>query len=234
MPAADAANDVSLVLPRRRRLVAAALLAALAAGGGGIGCSVLPSRPYIEARRFPLVPRRPAGGPRRGSAGRKVLLVRLMRAAPGLDQRGLRTRRADGSESLDFYNEWIAPPAELVEEALRRWLTDSGLFSAVTTPGSRAGADLVLEMELTALRADLASGTAVAELSGVLLSGGGGPQGGRVLAQLTPRGEVPLSAAEVAAGGAERDVAPEVAAEAMTNALAEALRALERSLARFA
>lgn len=231
MPPAADAPDMPLMPPRRRRLVAAALLAALAAGGG-TGCSVLPNRPYIETRRFPLVPRRPAGGARRGSAGRKVLLVRLMRAAPGLDQRGLRIRRADGSESLDFYNEWIAPPAELVEEALRRWLTDSGLFSAVTTPGSRAGADLVLEMELTALRADLARGTAVAELSGVLLSGGGGPQGGRVLAQLTPRGEVPLGSADTAAG-AERE-APEVAAEAMTNALAEALRALERSLARFA
>src|SRR3712207_7059154 len=47
-------------------------------------------------------------------------------------------------------NEWVAPPAELVEEALRRWLTGSGLFSAVTVPGSRARSDLVLETELTA------------------------------------------------------------------------------------
>ena len=46
-------------------------------------CSVLPDRPYIETQRFPLEPRRPVGQPRR--SGRETVLVREMRAGPGLD-----------------------------------------------------------------------------------------------------------------------------------------------------
>jgi len=204
--------------PRRRTLMGLLL------GAGVAGCSVLPDRPYLETRRFPLLPRRPNPPARRG--GRKVLLIRLMRAAPGLDLRGLKTRRADGSEDVDFYNEWVAPPAELVEEALRRWLTDSGLFSAVTAPGSRAQADLVLELELTQLIADLPRGVARAELAGVLLAG----SGGRVLTQLTPRGEVPLRSAD----GSSRDPGPEAVAAGMTAALSAALARLERVLTPFA
>jgi ABC-type uncharacterized transport system auxiliary subunit len=205
--------------PVRRR----ALLAALLASGG---CSVLPSRPYIETRRFALTPTRTAP-PRRGR-GQKVLLVRLTRAAPGLDQRGLRTRRADGTEDVDFYNEWVAPPAELVEEALRRWLTASGLFSAVTVPGSRAPSDLVLETELTALQAIPSRGVARAAFSALLLSEPGRGTPPRVVAQLTPSGEAPLPV------DSRGEATPEAAATAMTEALANALAALEGSLSRHA
>lgn len=212
---------------RRRTLMATLLLA-----GAGGGCSVLPDRPYIETRRFPLAPQRLAGPPpRRGQGGRKVLEVRLTRAAPGLEQRGLRTLRPDGTESVDFYNEWVAPPEELVEEVLRRWLTASGLFAAVTVPGSRARADLVLETELTGLRVIPARGVARAALSALLLSNPGG-EPARVLAQLTPSGEAPLPPGTVAAR--DGDVPPEVAAAAMAQALAEALASLERSLAGYA
>ena len=90
--------------PMKRR----AWLAGLALGG----CSVLPDRPYIETLRFPLVPTRPGGG--RG-AGREVLLIRDMRAAPGLDMRGLRSVRADGTLATAPYAEWAALPAEAAE-----------------------------------------------------------------------------------------------------------------------
>ena len=131
-------------MQRRVLLGAAALLA---------GCSVLPDRPYIETMRFPLNPERPPGS---GTArARRVLLVRLMRAAPGQNQRGLRSIRRDGTEATEFYAEWVAPPAEAAEDALRRWLAASLRFVAVVAPGTRARTDLVLEAELTTLVADL-------------------------------------------------------------------------------
>ena len=76
------------------------------------------------------------------------------RAAPGMDVRGLRLVGADGQVSTGYWQEWAAPPAELAEEALRRWLAASGRFSAVTLPGSRLRANYVLEGELIRLQAE--------------------------------------------------------------------------------
>ncbi|MCQ4162865.1 ABC-type transport auxiliary lipoprotein family protein [Roseomonas sp. GC11] len=194
---------------------------------GLAACSVLPEHPYVEVRRFPLLPQRaepprPAGGLAGG--GRRVLQVRLMRAAPGQEARGLRSLRPDGTEQTDYYAEWSAPPAELAEEALRRWLSAGGLFQAVVAPGSRARADLVLETELTALQADLGAGEARAGLSAVLLREGG--ESAQVLAQLAVSGRAPLPA--------ERPLRPEALAAAMTEAFAATLGALERGIAPYA
>jgi ABC-type uncharacterized transport system auxiliary subunit len=183
-------------------------------------CSVLPSYDYVEPKRFPLLPVRP-GAPASGPA-RRVLLVRLMRAAPGMDSRGLRSLRADGTEALAFYAKWTAPPAELAEEALRRWITDSGRFSAVITPGSRATADLVLESELTVLLADLGRREARAGLSVLVLRQQGAEM--RPLRQFNVQGRAPLPTGN--------DLPPEALASGMNAALADALASLERSLAR--
>lgn len=187
-------------------------------------CSVLPERPYVEVRRFPLNPQRnaalPAATPRAGR--RRVLLIRLMRAAPGQDSRGLRSLRADGTEAIDYYAEWSAPPAELAEEALRRWLSGSGLFGAVVAPGSRAAAELVLETELTTLLADRGKREARAGLSAVLLREADGRT--QVLTQLAVTGTAPLP----------DSTAPELTAAAMVEAFAAALGALERGIAPFA
>lgn len=140
------------------------LLAAMSAAGG---CSVLPTREYQQRRDWPLVPRRAAVAPPR--KGARVLLVRTMSAAPGLEARGVQWLLKDGSLNTDFYEQWAAPPGDAMEEGLRRWLSDSGLFSAVVAPGSRVTADFVLEAELTALVADPGAGTARASLALVLL-----------------------------------------------------------------
>lgn len=113
------------------------------------GCSVLPDRPFIESQRFALSPQR-EGPP--GSRMRHALLLRTMRAAPGQEQRGLRRVMADGRVEVAPYEEWLAPPAELAELALRQWLVASGRFPAVTAPGSRLATFLILETELIALQ----------------------------------------------------------------------------------
>lgn len=197
----------------RRTLLIAPLLAA---------CSVLPDRPFVETRRFPLDPRR-SGAARTGRA-RRTLLVRTIRAGAGMETRNLRTIRPDGTESLDFYAEWAAPPAEAAEQALRRWLLDSRLFSAILAPGSRLTPDFVMEGELTRLAAIQGEGVARAELTLLLIDE---RRGSRLVGQLVSSGTAPL-ASGTAAPTAEQ------AAEAMTAALGNALGSLEQALLRYA
>ena len=116
------------------------------------GCSVLPDRPFIETRHYPLEPRR-AGAPATARP-RNALLLRTMRAAPGLEQRGLRRLRQDGTMETAPYEEWLAPPADLAELALREWLAASGRFSAVAASGSRLLTNLTLETTLLVLQVE--------------------------------------------------------------------------------
>lgn len=188
------------------------------------GCSVLPNRPYQETQRFALAPERPSRAtPPRNAP---VLLVRSLRAAPGLEGRGLRSLAADGQVATAYWQEWVAPPADAAEEALRRWLLASGRYAAVTQPGSRLRAGLVLEGELIRLQAEPAAGRATAALSVLLL---GEPQGGpgeaRILAQFTAEGSAPLSP-----GLDPRAPGPEAAA-AVSAALGDALARVEERLA---
>ena len=131
------------------------------------GCG-LSERPFPDKRAWPLVVSRPAALPprRRG----RILLVRNIRAAPGLEARGIQWLETDGSLHVDFYEEWAVPPAESVESDLRQWLAASGLFAAVTAPGSRLTADLVLEGALTTFLADRKTNTARAAMTVVLLA----------------------------------------------------------------
>lgn len=109
----------------------------------------LSERPYTERRQWPLIARRPRA--ERARPNSPILLVRNLRAGPGLEVRGLQTLQAEGSIRTDFYEEWAAPPAQGAEEALRSWLAEAGLYSAVIASGSRLEPDQVLEGELTGL-----------------------------------------------------------------------------------
>jgi cholesterol transport system auxiliary component len=193
----------------KRRL----LLAGAAALGG---CSVLPQQPSVQRREWPLdVARVPALPPRRRGT---VLLVRSVRAAPGLEERGLQWLQPDGSVRIDFYEEWAVSPAQAVEDELRQWLGDAGLFSAVPAPGSRLNADLVLEGQLTAFAADLKAGVARVSLAVVLLDQRPSPI--RVLLQKTESAEVKLVGTE-----------PPVMVDALKTALVEVLGQTERDIA---
>ena len=198
---------------RRLMLLAPAALAA---------CSVLPDRPYVETQRFPLEPRR-TGAPVTGR-GRRTLLLRTLSAGAGLDTRNLRVLRPDGTVQVDFYAEWAALPAEGAEQALRRWLIESRLFSAVLAPGSRLTPDFILEGELSTLIAIQARGIARAELTLLLIDE---RNGSRLVGQLVSEGTAPLP------GGTAPPTA-EQAATAMVAALGNAFASLERALQRYA
>lgn len=178
------------------------------------GCSVFPERPNVPVRRFALDPQRPTR--RTAPRGAAVLLIRRVRGVPGLQELGLRRAEPDGGFSIAPWDEWLAPPGDLAEAALRSWLQASGLFSAVVAPGSRAEHTLVLEAQLTALDHAPAANQARAGLAGVLLLEGG--LSSRVLLTFDVQGRAPL------AGDAD---AP-AAAAAMQAALGEAFAELER------
>ena len=166
---------------RRRWLLAAPALAA--------GCSLLPSRPYLNRRDWPLAVRRPVAlpPPSRG----QTLLVRTLAAAPGLESRGLQTLNTDGSIQTAFYEEWNVPPAEAVEDDLRRWLASGGLFAAVVAPGTRASADLALEGEVQTLVAIPAQRISRAAMALTLIDLH--PSPARVLLQAELTAEAPLA-----------------------------------------
>ena len=130
------------------------------------GCSVLPSQTYQQRRDWPLSLARAKALPAR--RGGRVLLIRTVAAAPGLDARGVQWLLKDGSLNVDYYEQWAVPPAQAIEEGLRRGLTDAGLFAAVVAPGSRIAPDLVLEAELITMQADLGVGAAKVSLALVL------------------------------------------------------------------
>ena len=201
---------------RRRGLLVAPLLV----GGLLAGCGVV-NQSYVEPRRYPLLPVRPVALARR--RGTKTLLMRLTRAAPGLDGRMLRSIRADGTEAVEYYAEWTAPPAEAAEDALRRWLMESGTFAAVLAPGTRGNADLVMESELLALHVDLGTGQAVAAMSALLMRETS-QFGTRVVAQFSERAMVPVPPG--------RPLGPDAQAAAMVAALGQVLGRLEADLAR--
>lgn len=189
---------------------------------GLAACSVLPDRPFVETQRFPLEPRR-TGTPRSGR-GRRTLLIRTLRAGAGMETRNLRTIRPDGTESLDFYAEWAAPPADATEQALRRWLIDSRLFAAILAPGTRLTPDFVMEGEITALAALQGQGIARAELTLLLVDE---RHGSRLVGQLVTEGTAPLA-------GGTAPPTPDQAASAMAAALGNALASLEQALAQYA
>ena len=174
---------------RRRALLGGLLL-------GGCGLS---QRPYAERRTWPLQVRRPTSLPPRG--GGRVLLVRNLRAGPGLEARGLQSVQPDGSVKTEFYEEWAVPPAEGVEDSLRQWLAECGLFAAVVAPGSRLVPDLILEGSLDALWTLTASRQARAAVGVTVIEQKGDAP--RVLLQRTLAADVGLAgvaASEEAAG----------------------------------
>jgi ABC-type uncharacterized transport system auxiliary subunit len=203
----------ALAWPRR-----AALVALLAAAGGG--CSVLPDRPWQETQRFVLAPERPGGrvlAPPRAP----VLMLRTLGTAPGLEVRGLRILRPEDRVTVEYWSEWAAPPGEAAEDALRRWLSASGQFSAVVAPGSLLGTEYALEGQLTRLQAEPAAGVARATLALLLMETGA--ETPRLRRQVLAEGRAPLP------GGARPDgrITPEEAAQAMSAALGDALAQVE-------
>lgn len=198
----------------RRRLVLAAPLGLAACG------SLLPRQKYTPRIIWPLQPPAPVANAAPGTG--KVLLVRAITAAPGLDQRGLQSLAADGSLNVDYYNLWAVPPADALTQSLITWAQASGMFAAVVTPGSRLTPGLIAEGELTQLLADLPANMARARMSLLIIKASGAVAGfAQPLAQLSLSASAPI-----AGSGAQAQV--EAQNQAVASLLDQAMAALRR------
>ena len=168
-------------MKRRIALVAPLLLA---------GCaSLLPKQRYIPRVSWPLNPQPPQSVP--ANPAGKVVLLRDLAAGPGMGDPSIQTLEADGSLDTSYYNQWAVAPADAASEVLQAWLTASGAFSAVVSPGSRLAADLIVEGELTELVSDMTKNEAQAVLTLVVIQDVNGST--RPLAQQRITGTAPLS-----------------------------------------
>jgi cholesterol transport system auxiliary component len=161
-------------MTRRRTLLLAA--PALAAG-----CSNPLSQPFPEKNFFVLDVRRPQRLPPNPRG--RVLVLRSVTAGPGAELRGIVTRFQGGQQRSDFWNEFFSPPPALIQDQLRQWLADSGLFSAVVDQGTRATPALALEPVLNAMFADAAETPPVARVQMQTLTLGLDRTPPRVIAQ---------------------------------------------------
>ena len=195
--------------PSRRNAIALAAQACLLSACG------LSERPFVEQRRWPLVVPRPSIQPARMSS--KVIELRNLRAAPGMDSDALQTVQPDGSVVQQFYERWAVEPADGVTECLLLWLTQSGRFAAVLNQGSRAEADVALEGTLTSLHADLGQRRAEAVIAIIAIDLH--PPGRRILLQASFTGSFAL-----------QDVLPATQIRAQLAALADAFDQIERAI----
>jgi cholesterol transport system auxiliary component len=198
----------------RRRVVIVAPLALAACG------SVLPRQQYIPQVDWPLAPPPPQNLP--ANPGGKVVLVRDLAAAPGLDERGLRLLRPDGSMEISYYSRWAVEPEDAATAALSDWLEASGMFAAVVGLGSRLTASLIVEGELSEFLADESAGQARAVLTLVVIANAGG-----IAAKALPLAQARLTGTAPLRG---TDAPAEVAAmrAALADALGQAVGLVER------
>jgi ABC-type uncharacterized transport system auxiliary subunit len=101
-----------------------------------------------------------------------VLKIRYCRAVAPFDNTYFLYRTQSGQYQQDYYRLFLTPPNEQINEYLRAWLEQSGIFRGVLPASSAARADYVLEPQLSALYTDLSDPTqpkTVAKIHVVLL-----------------------------------------------------------------
>lgn len=111
------------------------------------------ARVIEKQRQYVIDAARPTSTPT-ATEGKGALKVRRFMIAGQYETCELVYRRSDLVYDSDFYNRYFAPPASLVAEKTRRWLSESGLFTHVLGSFSGADFDYVLEGNILALYGD--------------------------------------------------------------------------------
>jgi ABC-type uncharacterized transport system auxiliary subunit len=92
------------------------------------------------------------------SPGAAVLRVRRLRVAAPYDRSAFVYRTRQGPFRADYYNGFIADPAELLTQGLLEWLSSAGLPGAVVGATSGVPARYSLEGTVTALYGNYTAG----------------------------------------------------------------------------
>ena len=121
------------------------------------------SRPATDRQLFAIdpgapsqaAPARPPGSiVKTASVEMPALRVRRLQVVNPYSGTAFVYRRPGGAFHTDYYNGFIAPPAELLTGALIDWLSHAGGFATVTDAASSVPARYVLEGNVTALYGD--------------------------------------------------------------------------------
>jgi len=128
--------------------VAAALLAML---GGCVSLERL-ERSYPEKRFYVLEVREPA--PAGGAVQDAILQVSTLRISPRYQDRSFVYRISDNGFEADFYNQFIAPPAGLISEEIRKSLIGAELFKYVISASNSQAPSYVLEGAVNGIYGD--------------------------------------------------------------------------------
>jgi cholesterol transport system auxiliary component len=115
-------------------------------------------QPYPKKRHFILDVQRQ--GPVRQATRWPSLRLRGMNTAPFFEGPGFIYRTGLGEYESDFYNQFFAPPDQMITEESRDWLASSGLFDMVVAGQSHVQASYVLEVGIVALHGDFAQAQA--------------------------------------------------------------------------
>ena len=176
-------------------------------------------QPYPKKRHFVLDVHRqgPAQEAEKWSSSR----VRGMNIAPFFEGPGFVYRMGQGEHESDYYNQFFAPPNEMMTEETRDWLASSGLFDLVVAGQSRVQAPYVLEVGIVALHGTLPRPSPPRRLGPGLHPCG---RRHRVFQDVVP--------SRVPGRGCCTQPVPESLVQGWDEALARILTALEEALAR--
>jgi ABC-type uncharacterized transport system auxiliary subunit len=195
-----------------------ALVLACAAGCLSLAKQSSPIHQFMPQAVRPQAERSQASAP---AAGAPTLVVHRLEAVPAFAGREFVYRTGEFAYEKDFYNEWLEEPAAAVTPAAEGWLAQSGLFAHVVAAGAGVQGQYVLKGQVLELYGDYrrsGSPAAVVRLRFTLLKGSG-PDAAILLEQ--------DYAEDVPAG----DGSPAALAGAWSQALTQALQALEKDVA---
>lgn len=178
-----------------RRIVPLALVALTVVALVALCSCVKLERPPVDKRFFALEVVRPGEPLVAPVSSGGNLLVRRVQMSPRVSGRELVYRMADSSWTADYYNLYFVPPADMLSQDLRLWLSSTGLYANVVDPGSLLVPTRILETNVVSLYGDLSTkpAQAVVEMQFLLLdngletSGSGLSGGRRVLLTTTVR-----------------------------------------------
>lgn len=121
-----------------------------------------------------------------------ILQVTPVRISPRFGSRSFVYRQGESRYQADFYHEFLVSPASLIQEEIVRWLSTSGVFSAVSSSSGPLPPDYVLQGQVTDLYGDFRSQQpcGVIEIAFLLLDRRGP---GTILLERSYRVESPLS-----------------------------------------
>jgi ABC-type uncharacterized transport system auxiliary subunit len=158
------------------------------------GCVSL-ERSYPDKQSYALevsAPAQPAGNPT--AIIPAVLQVGDLRASPRYGSRSFVYRTSDVAYESDFYHEFVANPAALITDAVRKGIESAHLFNNVINAASSLSYDYYLEGTIDSLYGDFrnaGAGQAVIEIEFLLRRESGSDPG--IVLQKRYSGTVPVS-----------------------------------------